>query len=605
MQDDFYRGRRRRVRLLPVGVCLAIALGCSRTTAVGAPDDGAAVGAPDATGVGAVPRVADGGERDAAARLLQGLGRDGRVAAEQLAAHCDDRRAYLDVRRKAAASLSAWRRWIGVPAEAAFGPEVAIQEAGGSIGALDRAMQGHDCDGVRDAAGNLGAAFRIPETVVDRIGIARTAFGQAVSDATYRLGQAVLESTPYVPEADDAAFADVMGFLDFIDAGTRALGLDVTSEAAPLDRLRSARTLADVTDRAGIVRAAGALGASIRRGLRATGIATTLMYRPLRDAPDIDALTLPRPALPADASKAALGKHLFFDRRLSPGGARACATCHDPSRAYADGLVAPASLEPGTTLRRNTPSLLYAPVEALLTWDGRVRMADRQALMVLHTRAEMGSTDEQLAHVVASDPAYAAAFRASFADGVTPANIGIALASFEADDLVPGSAPIDRFARGDEGALSPDERAGLDVFAGKGRCARCHVPPVFSGSRPPDFTAPVFAVLGVPSAPGATSLDGDRGRGNGDFRVPTVRNVGKTAPYFHNGRYPTLDQVIDFYDKGGGRGLGLEVPDQDPEVRPLHLTSEEKRVLLVFLREALTDATDAKERDAGAIDVRP
>ncbi|HTB72132.1 MAG TPA: cytochrome c peroxidase [Polyangiaceae bacterium] len=586
MQDDLHRGRRRRVRLQHVAVCLAIAFGCARTN--GAPEDAA----PPAPGDGALQdraQRADAGA-DPAAQLLQGLGRDGRAAAEQLVAHCDDRQAYLDVRRRAAASLSAWRRWIGIPAEAAFGPEVAIQEAGGSIGALDRAMTGHDCNAVRDAAGNLEAAFRIPETAVDRIGITRTAFGQAVSDATYRLGQAVLESTPYVPEGDDAAFADAMGFLDFIDAGTRALGLDVPSQAAPLERLRSARTLAEVTDRAGIVRAAGALGASIRRGLRATGIATTLMYRPLRDAPDIDALTLPRPALPADAPKAALGKQLFFDRRLSPRGARACATCHEPGRAYADGLVAPASLDPATTLRRNTPSLLYAPVEALLTWDGRVRMADRQALMVLHTRAEMGSTDEQLAQVVASDPAYAAAFRASFADGVTPANIGIALASFEASDLVPGSAPIDRFARGDEDALSPDDRAGLDVFAGKGRCARCHVPPVFSGSRPPDFTAPVFAVLGVPSAPDAKALDGDRGRGGGDFRVPTVRNIGQTAPYFHNGRYATLDRVVDFYDKGGGRGLGLDVPNQDPEIRPLHLTSEEKRVLLVFLREALTDA---------------
>ena len=92
------------------------------------------------------------------------------MASEQLAARCDDRHAYLDVRRNAAASLSAWRRWIGVPAEAAFGPEVAIQEAGGSIGALDRAMQAHDCSAVRDAAGNLAAAFRIPETALERIG---------------------------------------------------------------------------------------------------------------------------------------------------------------------------------------------------------------------------------------------------------------------------------------------------------------------------------------------------------------------------------------------------------------------------------------------------
>jgi cytochrome c peroxidase len=123
------------------------------------------------------------------------------------------------------------------------------------------------------------------------------------------------------------------------------------------------------------------------------------------------------------------------------------------------------------------------------------------------------------------------------------------------------------------------------------------VPPVFSGSRPPDFTAPVFAVLGVPSAPSgaaATSLDADRGRGAGDFRVPTVRNVARTAPYFHNGRYATLDQVVDFYDRGGGKGIGVDVPNQDPEIRPLHLSAEEKRVLLAFLRQAVTDARGPK-----------
>jgi cytochrome c peroxidase len=572
MRDDLQRVHSNR--LLPVGVFLAVAVGCSRATVV------AQDSAP----------VADGAAPSAAAKLLQTFGRDGSSATGRLAADCDDRRAYLDVRRKAAASLSAWRRWVGIPAEAAFGPEVAIQEAGGSIGALDRAMQVHDCNAVRDAARNLGAAFRVSERTAERIGVPAAAFGQALSDAAYRLGQAVMESTPYVAEGDDAAFADVLGFLDFIDAGARALSVDVASEVAPLERLRTAPTLAEVDDRAAFVSATGALGSSIRRALQAMGVSTTLMYRPLRDAPDISAFTLPRPALPVDPARAELGRRLFFDRRLSPGGARACATCHVPDRAYTDGLVAPASLDPTRALRRNTPTLLHAPLEALLTWDGRVRTADRQALLVLHTRAEMGSTDEELARVVASDATYADGFRHAFADGVTPMNIGLALASFEASELVPGNAAIDRFARGDDAALSADSRAGLDVFAGKGRCARCHVPPVFSGSRPPDFTAPIFAVLGVPSAPGAASLDADRGRGGGDFRVPTVRNAGRTAPYFHHGRYATLEQVVDFYDKGGGKGVGLDVPNQDPEVRPLRLSAEDKRVLLVFLRDALSDA---------------
>jgi cytochrome c peroxidase len=560
--------------LLAISVGLAIAAGCSRATVV----------AQDAA-----PIVDSGAEPSAATRLLQGFGRDGVAAVEQLAVRCDDRHAYLEVRRNATASLSVWRRWIGVPAEAAFGPEVAILEAGGSVGALDRGLQARDCNAVRDAAGNLGAAFRASESTLERIDVPPAAFGQALSDAAYRLGQAVLESTSFVPEGDDAALADARGFLDLIDGGARALGLDVTSETAPLERLRTVQTLADVTDRAAIVRATGALGTSIRRALGATSVSTTLMYRPLRDTPDISALTLPRPALPVDPAKVALGRRLFFDRRLSLRSARSCATCHVPGRAYSDGLVAPTSLDPGTTLRRNTPSLLYAPLEALLTWDGRVRTADRQALMVLHTRAEMGSTDEDLMRVVASDASYAAGFRGAFEDGVTARNIGLALASFEASDLVPGDAAIDRFARGDDAALSADARAGLDVFAGKGRCARCHVPPVFGGSRPPDFTAPVFAVLGVPSAPGAGTLDADRGRGGGDFRVPSVRNAGRTAPYFHHGRYATLEQVVDFYDRGGGKGLGLDVPNQDPEIRPLHLTAEDRRVLLVFLRDSLTD----------------
>jgi cytochrome c peroxidase len=125
------------------------------------------------------------------------------------------------------------------------------------------------------------------------------------------------------------------------------------------------------------------------------------------------------------------------------------------------------------------------------------------------------------------------------------------------------------------------------------------VPPLFGGSRPHDFSVPVFAVLGVPDAPGGHAIDPDRGRAlvtrrpidEHAFKTPTVRDVARTAPYFHHGRYARLEDIVDFYDKGGGRGLGLDVPNQDPEVRPLALTAGEKRVLLVFLREALLDAT--------------
>lgn len=306
------------------------------------------------------------------------------------------------------------------------------------------------------------------------------------------------------------------------------------------------------------------LGRAIRLSLHDRGLETRLQNRPLLDAREPSALTLPRPTAPTNAAQAELGRRLFADVRLSPNRSRACVTCHIPSRAFSDGLSAPSSHDPAVTLRRNTPSLLYTPLEAVLTWDGRVRTADAQALMVIHTPAEMGLPDAGIERLVSSDPTYAAQFRSAFGRAPTTGDVGLALAAYEASALVPGAARIDRFARGEIAALAPDESAGLDVFAGKGRCARCHVPPVFGGSRPPDFTAPVFAVLGVADRPGGSVVDSDRGR-DGSFRVPTVRNVGRTAPYFHHGRYPTLEEVVDFYDRGGGRGLGLDVPTRIPK----------------------------------------
>jgi len=548
MPDHLHRHGRRGVQLLQVGIAV-LAAACTPGRSRAIDDASPAAVATDATG--------ESGETEPT-RLLRGYARKGASAAERLVSVCDDRPAYLELRRNAVASLSVWRRWIGASAEAAFGPEVAAQEAGGSIGALDQAIQAGACDRVRGAAENLRIASRVADGVLARREIPPARIGQALSDAAYRLGQAILESTPFVPEGNDAAFADVLGFLDFVEAGARALDLDVGAEVAALSRLRQARALSDVTDRAALVRATGVVGTAIRRALHARGVAANLMIRPLRDAAD-------------------------------PDGRRSCASCHVPEFAYADRLVAPASRVPGTVLRRNTPSLLYSPLAALLTWDGRVRTADRQALMVIHTRAELGLSDPQLVRVIASDPAYASGFRDAFGESVNAQDIGTAIAAFEAEALVPGTAPIDRFARGDGTALSTDARTGLDLFAGKGRCARCHVPPVFGGTRPPDFTAPVFAVLGVPSGPGAHAVDSDPGH-DGAFKVPSVRNVGKTAPYFHHGRYASLEEVLDFYDRGGGRGLGLDVPNQDPEVRPLGLSADEKRALLVFMREALSDS---------------
>jgi cytochrome c peroxidase len=579
MRGDLHGGAGLDVRLpglSRVAAALLIAgslSACSRSSVPPPPRDAAPKAAPAPS--------------DRATVLLRGYARDGRTAVDRLTKACGDRDAYLALRRTAIASLGVWRAGLRVPAEATFGPEIGL-EAGGSLGSLDRAMQAGDCDAQRDAAQNIDGAFHVTEEVFGRTAVSARVMGQALSDTSYRLGQAILESSSFVPEGDDAAAADVAGFVDFLEAGTRATDLHVEAAVQPLDRLRGVARLSDVTERGALVRATGVLGHAIREALRERGLAPTTLIRPLRAGSEPSALTLPRPAAPTTPAQAELGRRLFFDARLSPDRSRACATCHVPARAFSDGLVAPPSRVASTPLRRNTPSLLYAPVEAVLTWDGRLRTADSQALTVIHTTAEMGLTDEDLLRVVGSDASYAGSFRSAFGRDVTAADVGLALAAYEASALVPASARVDRFARGELASLSADESAGLDVFAGKGRCARCHVPPVFGGSRPPDFTAPVFAVLGVPARPGASVVDSDRGR-DGAFRVPTVRNVGRTAPYFHHGRYPTLEEVVDFYDRGGGRGLGLDVPNQDPEVRPLHLSPEERRTLIVFMREALQD----------------
>jgi len=160
------------------------------------------------------------------------------------------------------------------------------------------------------------------------------------------------------------------------------------------------------------------------------------------------------------------------------------------------------------------------------------------------------------------------------------------------------SSRFDRAARGDTTALTTDERRGFAVFMGKARCGTCHFLPLFNGTMPPDFVGSEPEIIGVPEQPvvRGARLDPDPGRGGVDheathrfaFRVPTLRNVALTAPYMHNGAYARLEQVVDFYNRGGGSGVGAVVPSQTLPARQLHLDSTEKRQLVAFLN-ALTD----------------
>jgi len=299
----------------------------------------------------------------------------------------------------------------------------------------------------------------------------------------------------------------------------------------------------------------------------------------------------------------ALGRQLFFEPRLSGPQTRSCAFCHQPASGFTDGRRVSIPL-PGTRPAhpRNTPTLLNAAFEPTLFADSRVGSLEAQVETVIASPAEMGGSLDSAARRLAGDPVYRAAFADAFRDRgdstVNPRSLRFALAAF-VRSLNGLDSRFDRALRGDTTALSSDERRGFTLFMGKARCGTCHFLPLMNGTMPTDFATSEPEIIGVPARAmmsGAT-LDADLGRGGFDhqpphqaaFKVPTLRNVALTAPYMHNGVFATLEQVVDFYERGGGRGIGARVAGQTLPVRPLHLTMRERKELVAFLG-SLTDS---------------
>ena len=304
-------------------------------------------------------------------------------------------------------------------------------------------------------------------------------------------------------------------------------------------------------------------------------------------------------------AKVALGRQLFHDPVLSGGGGRSCASCHQPSRAFTDGLARSSTLT-GGTVRRNTPTILNAGLQAGQFYDLRSPNLENQAMDVISNRDEMhGSLDEAASHLT-RQPGYTAQFRRAFPEAATeagplvsPVRIQNAVAAYERS-LVRLNSPFDRYARGEAGAvLSPAAVRGFNLYAGRARCATCHFLPLTNGTVPPTFQDSEAEVLGVPTGPHTKRLDPDLGRYKltklaplrHAFKTPTLRNVALTAPYMHNGQYRTLEEVIDFYNQGGGLGLGIPVENQTLPADKLNLTSRDVADLKAFLL-ALTDTTN-------------
>lgn len=275
-----------------------------------------------------------------------------------------------------------------------------------------------------------------------------------------------------------------------------------------------------------------------------------------------------------DNAEVELGKMLFFDKRLSLDNSISCATCHDPSKGFADGRRLAIGFG-GKQLQRHSPTVLNAAYNTPQFWDGRARGLVEQAGKPIIAAGEMNMGSD--ANV--SDRLNAAGYRERFyaVYGAAPSlkYAARAITAFERTLVTPGSR-FDQYAAGNKQALTEQEKRGLILFIGRASCSQCH-----NGV---NFTDNLFHALTGPADSPATD---DQGRykvtrAEADkyaFKTPTLRNVALTAPYMHNGAFATLEEVIDFYDQGGANS-----PYKSKLLFKLDLTSGEKQDLVAFLK---------------------
>ncbi|MGB3150709.1 MAG: cytochrome c peroxidase [Maribacter sp.] len=295
----------------------------------------------------------------------------------------------------------------------------------------------------------------------------------------------------------------------------------------------------------------------------------------------------------ADDKQIELGRKLFFDSKLSKNGNMACVTCHNPEKAWADGLVVNTDKN-GDPLQRNTPTLLNAGFQQSFFWDGRSPDIMAQITSVFTNDKEFDSSIHQFSTEIGVDSTYVSLFKDAYGI-LSGRNTEIIRALSAYISTLNGfNSKFDRNIRGDENTFTPSEKLGFNLYMGKALCATCHFIPLTNGTVPPFFSEHEKEVIGVPETAANQKLDDDLGfywRNNGEvavhrgmFKTPTVRNAELTAPYMHNGVYQTLEQVMDFYNKGGGGGMGFDLDYQTLPFDNLNLSDEEQQALIAFIK---------------------
>ncbi len=299
--------------------------------------------------------------------------------------------------------------------------------------------------------------------------------------------------------------------------------------------------------------------------------------------------------------KIALGRKLFFDTQLSSNNKRSCASCHVPGKAFTDGLKTSLALDGHSSLPRNAPTIWNAALQRNLFHDSRSRTLEAQVMQVLNNAREMHGSAQTVAEEIIKQPKYNLIYQKAYANATLDKaadNICNAIACYERT-LVSLNSKFDKQMNG-KATMNRNEINGFNLFMGKAKCGSCHFVPLFSGAKPPRYFYLESEVIGVPASANKknTKLDADSGRylATGypihifSFKTPTLRNVALTAPYMHNGVFKTLEEVVDFYNDGGGKGLHIAPANQSLPFDKLSLTKQEKTDIICFMK-TLTDTS--------------
>ncbi len=323
---------------------------------------------------------------------------------------------------------------------------------------------------------------------------------------------------------------------------------------------------------------------------------------------------LPPVAIPADnpmtPEKIELGKMLYFDPRLAGDSSLSCAKCHDPEKGFSNGLQM-SDAYPGTKHWRHVPTVLNSAYLKQLFWDGRANTLEDQAIGPIAAPIEMNQNYTHLVEKLSNIPEYRQRFKKVFNSDVNMDNLAKAIAAFERT-IVSQSGPVDKFLKGDKNALTASQKRGMDLFTGKANCIACHHGPL--------LTDHDFHTTGVPEIeplktesdriatrhffatdqkyPNPRTVEADYGRelitksqsDRGKFKTPSLRELRWTAPYMHNGALETIEDVVEFYMKGGG-----EHPNKDPLLKPFELTDQELDDLVAFLEALSSEKLPAVE----------